>query len=1158
MRQLTIRPFHLFACLAFVLLFSTASFAQFRAAVQGVVTDTAGGVVPGATVTLTNLETNVSQTTQTSGEGFYRFSALPPGRYKVSAEKEGFKKAVIDQVKVDAETTQGQDVKLEAGGISEVVTIQADEAPLETEDANIRKNISTAEIERLPQTGRDPYELARLAPGVFGAGARNPNGSSNGLPNTSGPGGSNVGIFATENQVPISANGQRVSANNFQIDGVSVNSQTWGGSAVVTPTQEAVKEVQVTSSTYSAEDGRNSGAQIKVVSQNGTNKFHGSAFFKYNDPGWNAFNSGFTIAGTNRTVQPQRVELRDKTFGGSLGGPIVKNRLFFFFAYEGLRSSNNRVVEAYIETPQLIQSIIARGGISAQIVQSPGATPRIISILPRACNQASFPNGNMCANVTGGLDVGSPAASLGTYVVGGNPQQALGGGLDGIPDLQYALLQALSTTKGDQYAPRIDFQITNRDKFTWSMFYTPRTSTGSDTGAQTRPMADITSKRLNYSTAFAYIRDISSNIINEARVNYTSWGFNEVDSNPDINWGIPRVEIEGFLPSDRLRWGANRSANTPGNFDETGLNIRDTVSWVHGNHTTRFGVDYQRDSNKNPGTGAQRPVFSFVGPWNFANGAPIFEAITADFTGAPLANNADFNTGSIAFFVQNDWKVKRNLTLNLGLRYEYFKVLEAANLGVLNFGPNGLPDSFVVDGGKLSNPDYNNFGPQVGFAWLPGMFKGKLVMRGGLGVGYDRVPNALPANARANPPNGFRFSICCASSTNPFVGNQILYTLGSSTQVDSFPRNPNLGGGRNANGGPNIGTVEIYGLNQENRQPQVVRYSIEGQYEMFWKLVGTVGYQGSRSDNFVRIEPLHLTQPVRSNTFNPVYWGYGDVHGTYNALNARVERRLSKGLLVDFNYRFSLGKDSYSFEAPCGCTNQTYPVDQTTEYGPSDYDVRHFMTFVALWDVPFFRSQRSWVGKLLGGWQVNTIMTRHTGFPWTPVVSSSIIGPNGNTIGPFRPITYTGQNPISNTNSNFLTAGGIFPGALVLNSSGALVACDSTTVPDGCNNFFYTRRNTGNLYTDNPPGVGRNVFRGPRYFNIDMSLGKQFGLPNLGVLGEKAGLNIRFNFFNIFNIRNIAPFQNFSNSTRVDRINFGEATGLLAGRVIEFQARFSF
>src|SRR6185503_2118316 len=189
---------------------------------------------------------------------------------------------------------------------------------LETENANVSRAISTVEIRQLPQVGRDPYELLRLTPGIFGDGARSGNGNSVNLPNTTGPGGSNNSIFQTENQVPISANGQRLSSNNFTIDGGSVNSYNWGGAAIVTPNQEAVKEIRVSSATYTAEDGRNSGAQLKVVSQNGGNDVHGSAFFKYNSPKLNAFNK---YGGPNG-AKPVRVNDYVRQFGGSIGGPL--------------------------------------------------------------------------------------------------------------------------------------------------------------------------------------------------------------------------------------------------------------------------------------------------------------------------------------------------------------------------------------------------------------------------------------------------------------------------------------------------------------------------------------------------------------------------------------------------------------------------------------------------------------------------------------------------------------------------------------------------------------------------------------------------------------------------------------------------------------------
>ncbi len=1121
-------------CLAVIIGLSVAANAQFKAGVQGNVTDGVGGVIGGATVTLTNNETGEIRTTTTNDDGFYRFPLLKPGLYTVSAEQAGFKKRIINDVKVDAESVRGVDIKLEIGGISEVVTVEADNAPLETEDANVRKTITTEEILRLPQAGRDPYELVRLAPGVFGAGARSGSGGSVGLPNTSGPDGSNIGIFGTENRPAISANGQRVSANNFQIDGVSVNSQTWGGAAVITPTQEAVKEVQVTSSSYSAEDGRNSGAQVKVVTQNGTNNFHGSAFFKYNDPGWNAFTPRIDIPGTTRFIRENRVENRNKTFGGSLGGPVFRKKLFFFFAYEGLRQTSSDPYQAFIETDQLRQFIGSRGGVSSQIVNSDGARPRVLSILSGfTCADFRFDGGNNCRNVAGGFDLGSPAGSLGRYYAG---NQQLGGGFDGIPDVQYALLENTSGTDGNQYVTRFDYEATQKDKFAFTLFYSPRFTSTFNTGAQSRPMADINSDRLNYNTAFTYIRTISNSIINEARVNFTKWGYNEVDANPDTNFGIPRVEIEQFTPN-RISFGAPRAANTPGIISETQFNLRNTTTVIYGNHAFRFGGDYRKDRNENPGTGAARPIYTFVGPWNFANDAPIFYAVTAKLTGEPFAGQAPFNTGGTALFIQDDWKVRPNLTLNLGLRWEYFNpVSNEDGLGVLVFGPNGLVDSRVEQRKNLWNPDRDNFGPQFGVAWTPEMFENKMVVRGGIGLGYDRLPNSLPANARRNPPNIGNFGICCGNVDRPFVNGQIIYTLGNDRTPTSFPRNPNIGRGVNpATGGPIAGTIEIYDINNDFVQPNVLRYSLETQYELPYNLVGTLGYQGSRSNNFVRIEPLHQTMN-RSSTFNPVFYGVSDVYGYYNAMNARLQRRFSKGFQFDLNYRFAKSLDTYSFEAPCACTNQTFPIDQSTEFGPSDFDVRHFVTLSGLWDVPFFRNRSSWAGKLLGGWQLSGVMTRHTGFPFTPTISSSVRGPNGETFGPVRPVFYNGERPDSNSNENFLRAGGIFGGRATQIFSTQLV---------------------GNSYLDNPPGVGRNSFFGPKYFNLDMSVQKRFGLPNLGVLGENPNFDIRFNFFNILNSENIAPLGSAA-SNRINNPNFSEGGALLSGRVVEMQLRFSF
>jgi hypothetical protein len=242
-------------CVLFLIFLGTTANAQFRAGVQGAVTDAQGGAIVGATVTLTSNETNKTQQATTSDEGFYRFTGLAPGRYTLIAEQTGFNKKTFENLVVNAEAVQGVNITLEAAGVTAAVTVTDVLSPaLQTENANVDRAISTQEVRRLPQFGRDPYELTRLTPGVFGDFSRGGNGGANNLPNTTGPGGSAPDrlIFQTENVPQISANGQRVAANNYQIDGTSVNSQTHGGGAVITPNQESIKEVRVIAKNYSA------------------------------------------------------------------------------------------------------------------------------------------------------------------------------------------------------------------------------------------------------------------------------------------------------------------------------------------------------------------------------------------------------------------------------------------------------------------------------------------------------------------------------------------------------------------------------------------------------------------------------------------------------------------------------------------------------------------------------------------------------------------------------------------------------------------------------------------------------------------------------------------------------------------------------------------
>ncbi len=499
--KLSLRAILLLACAAFL---AVGAHAQFHASIQGTVLDPNGGAVVAARVTVTNQATGAMRETVTSAEGFYRISELPPGSYMVTAEATGFKKFSSKDVEVQAEATRGLDITLQVGAVTEQITVSGDTLPtLQTEDASLSSTITSQQFERLPQTGRDPYELLRLAPGVFGDGARAANGSAANLPNAGGPGGSNSSIFSVENQVQVTANGQRNSGNNFTIDGTSVNSLTWGGAAILTPNQESIQELTVVANSYTAEDGRNTGAQVKVVSKNGTNQYHGSGFFKDNSPGLNAFNKWGGPDGQS----PEKVRQNLRQFGGSLGGPIKKERLFFFFSYEGNRSTDLQFSGGqYVETPALQQWMAANrsGTVVGDLVTAKGSQLRIAQVLTPSCNDfnaVGYGSAARCQVVSAGVDVGSAAnggcnMSYGQYAdfFNGN---TTGCGLDGVADLQKVITEAPTRSSGNQYNARVDY-VRAKDLFAVSFYITPLNSVGGDLGGMRRVLIGRASLLTNW------------------------------------------------------------------------------------------------------------------------------------------------------------------------------------------------------------------------------------------------------------------------------------------------------------------------------------------------------------------------------------------------------------------------------------------------------------------------------------------------------------------------------------------------------------------------------------------------------------------------------------------------------------------------------------
>ena len=1156
MKRTTGSLLRVITCGLFLLFALGTANAQFKAGIQGTVTDSGGGLVPEAKITLVNTETGKTQETTTSGEGFYRLSGLAPSKYKLTVEKAGYKQKVFDDVAVNAEAVQGLDISLEPGDVSATVTVTEETGQtLQTANADVDKAITTQEIRALPQFGRDPYELARLTPGVFGDAARGGTGGAVNLPNTVGPGGSSRGIFQTENAPQISANGQRVSANNFQIDGTSVNSLTNGGAAVVTPNQESVKEVRVVANVYSAEYGRNSGAQVLTVSQNGTNDFHGSLFLKNNSPGLNAFNK---FGGPNN-APAIRVNQRLNQFGGSIGGPLPlprfgeggpstiggRDKSFFFFSYEGLRSSTNDTVNTFVETPQFRQAVIAGrpNSLAARILGDPGISPRIVSVIPVTCGFAGF-NASNCTQISGGLDIGRLAGAQGQYI---SFSDLSGGGPDGIPDVQFVQIGVPTSSRGNQFNPRLDFNLTERDSLTFSSYISRFNGQSGDAGGRSRPQGDLTTAPQNLFGMATYTRVISNTMINEARINATRFAFNEVESSSQTNFGIPRIEIE-TLPFDRIRFGAPRAETTPGIFAQNTFEVRDTLRWLRGNQAWSFGGEHRWEQKNDTLAGGSRPLFTFAGLFNFANDAPLFYSITADpRTGSIGQAQRLFRSSTSALFAQNDWKVRPNLTLNLGLRWEYFSPLSEKNgiLSNLVLGPSGqeLTGARLVTVDQLFPPDRNNFAPRLGFAYSPNygesfgglLNENKMVIRGGFGIAYNRVPLNQFENVRGNPPFFARYDICCGTSASdfstPFNNGQILYALGADASPFSFPTNPALRATFNANGIPILppgASVEIYGAPPEVSTPYVYTYSLGGQYSLPAKLIADVGYQGSNSRKLVRLVNQRFLFPG-ADVFSNILFPTPDTSANYNAFIARLSRQFSRGFTFDTNYRFAKSLDVVSYDGPTALTNPTYPLDVREERGPSDYDVRHNFVLSSVWEMPFFKGDDA-VGAILGGWAVSGILTAHSGFPWTPVVGQCI-STRGPSICPVRPVSYRGGAGDNSSNDAFM---------------------NGTNFPGGGSAFFSTAAPVGFQL----PGIGRNSFRGPRYFNVDMTASKKFGLSSL--LKEGTSFEIKANFFNVFNLLNLQPFNFNSPSTQVQNALFGRAERGLAGRVVEIQGRFSF
>jgi hypothetical protein len=1144
-----------------------AAHAQFRTSIQGTVTDPAGAVIPGATLTLTDTDTNHVITTTSNASGVYNFNALPADHFNLIISAKDFKQQVMQDVRLVPEQPNAVNVEMQIGDTQLRVTVEGTQvAALETETASTSGVVSSNQIEHMPSAGRDVFQLAQLAPGVFGDGSQGGAGGTNNLPGTQGPGGTNAsaGIFATENGPQIVSNGGQYENNGISIDGISTVSAVWGGTSVITPTEDSVGSVKIISNTYDAENGRFSGAQIQVTSKSGTNNWHGSLFFRASRPGLNAYQRyngpGSLGPGTPDARGLLRNSQRFNQYGGSVGGPIWKNHIFAFFAYETQRNNSSVTSTGWYETAAFA-ALAPANSIAKTFLTFPGAGVSSVGLINQTCANVGLTENVNCRTIAGqGLNIGSPITTgLGkqdlTWQSTANP--GVGGGLSNVADIaNYTLVNPSAITES-QYNGRFDADVTKKDHIAFAIYWVP-TSVTNYTGS-IRTYNLFHHAQINDAFSIIWNHIFSGSFLNEARANAAGYRYNEIASNPQAPFGLPTDSIGAFGSIATTSIGSF-GAPGPGDYNQWTYSYRDIATKIVANHTIKFGGEVTRLYYLNNPTYSARPAYTFYNYWDFLNDAPSTETGSFNpFTGTPATNRQDTREDLWGFFAQDDWKVRPNLTLNFGLRYSYFGPYSSKqnniNTVVLGSGTSTFTGLSIRQGGSLYKSQKGNFGPQFGFNFSPQHFNGKFVVRGGYGLNYNQEEIAIAGNVASNPPTVVTPNFSSASPSN--INSSIIYGIASDPHsLFGYPPNPHTITAFNSANLPVAGGVGLVSLPANLPTIYTHHYSLDTQFQLPWQLVGTLGYQGSTTRHVIVNSNQYVTAVAQGLALNPLVnslqlFGNNGASNN-NAFLAGLKHQMSHHFQVDAQFQWAKSMDDGSgpyYQDP-------YPFAPYLARGRSDYNVGKAFKIFGLWQPVFFHGSHGWLEKVVGGWSISGIFNIHTGFPWTPVFNapgSLYYASSG--YSQLRPASYRGGAGHSTSNDAYKSGPGVgngtnsnFPQAATASGTAYFVP-PTAPIPTGSSPL--------SLAPGLPqlPGVARNSWDGPGYKDVDGSITKAFGLPKMPVLGEAAKFEIRADAFNLFNNLN---FQTSSISNVITSKNFGQAQAALGARVVNLQARFSF
>lgn len=1039
--------------------------AQFSSSIEGNVVDSTGAVVPKAKVTVTNSDTGVSRSITTSGDGFYRVVNLGLGRYSVIVELSGFRPAEQRDLRLSAGETARVNFTLEIGTVAEKITVEAQTPQVETEQGRVSGHIDTQQIKELPLNGRNVYNLLALQPGVSGRGVAATFGA--------GGGGANNDGFAAENQPEIYASGQRVESNSYSLDDSSVNSAARGGVANLTPNPDSIAEVRVVTNNFSAVNGRSSGGQVELITKSGTNAFHGGAteFFESN------------VLSSRNEFEAKTSVFRRNEFGYYVGGPIIRNRTFFFTSFEGLRQSGARGQVYTVETAQFRDYIVQNypNSIAAKVLVT----------------------GRPATDPTSGFrTIANPAA--------GQPGISLPAGFNALGNVSYA---PDAYRNGMQFNGRIDHQLRPGKDVLYGAFYRNWADT---LNGGIRPAFNRAGHEYGTFVSLNETHIFNPAMLNEFRGNMIRVvGLSDFPPNAQIP-SISVTSISGF------------STNSyPSGYFQTNFNYKDILSWIKSSHTMKFGGELRRVRSNSINTSNFIPSYSFTSLLTFAADAPFQETRLVDpRTGVPAVNRVGLRNYEWSLFFNDDWKVSRKLTLNLGIRYENYRSPSEIN-GLLRnivFGSGSnfnerLATATMQTVDHLFPPSPGTVVPRVGFAFDPDG-RGKTSIRGGYGIAYDRLFMTPILDFRNDPP------LRATATVGPQFGTAFTYSLGDPAKPYlGFPIDPSLQLGINPANGINGVRVAILATDPNLKQAYTHNWFFGVQRELPGKIVVEVDYTGSAGH--------HLYENTNVNRFrgdllagtgyhglNPYFSAVNFIssgsNSFYNAGNLHVKRAYRNGLTIQGVYAFSRAIDDA--DTLTNAQNYLDVSNRRLDRALAGFDVTHRLSLNSVWEMPILRGKKGLAAAAFGGWQLSGFAIFQSGYPFTvfnganPAGDYNLDGTAGDRPNaPLTPLPASGYS-----RAQFLS--GIFPAS-------------AFPIP--------ARGENGTL--------GRNTFRGPGFAQVDLSLSKRFAI------GEHVRLGIRLDSYNALNHVNLnAPVGDLSNA------NFGRSTSALLPRQYQGGVRLEF